>query len=259
MLRMLECRFVDYNHVKIYFVMAHYFLVMRISAIMKIRKSALLFFVILLGSCASNKNNLIYQDVQETDPHSGFVYDENIELEISFVGVMDERYVFETVITNLSEYDISVHASQFVMRHQGMSIVHTEDLKTTIQEVAEDQKKLTKRRKFNNLINGIGVGIGLLVAITTGTPTTTTLLSSLEPTLYIVDENLWISKDIQSSDEYISYLQTAQYDNDVIASGASLTKDLFFNVFEINQDIEIEFLLEALRYSVFFPQMAFSY
>ena len=226
---------------------------------MKIRKSTLFFLAILIGACASNKNELFYNEVPQFEPHSGFVYDEYIEFEISFVGIMDERYVFETVLTNLSRNDIQVHSSQFILKHSGDLILHAQDLWSTILEVEEGQKKLNKRRKFNNWINGIGVGVGLLSAITTGSPSTNTLLSSLEPTLYTLDENIGVSKDIKSADDYISYLQTATYDNDVIASGTSLTKDIFFNVIEISQDIEIEFLFETFQYSVSFPQTAFFY
>lgn len=214
---------------------------------------------ILILSCASNTDALLNHEVPESHTHTGFVYDDNLELEISFIGIIADRYVFETVLSNLSASDIRVHKNQFVMEHQGVSILHTDDLQSTITEVKKDQKKLAKRRKINNWINGISAGIGLISSITAGTTAPSTLISSIEPTLYIVDENIWITKDIQSSEDYISYLQTAQYDNDIIASGASLTRDIFFNVFEINQDVEIEFRIEGFLYDVAFPQTAFTY
>ncbi|MFT4567161.1 MAG: hypothetical protein ACI9FN_002125 [Saprospiraceae bacterium] len=224
---------------------------------MKIRIVIAFFLFILAVSCASKKNPFLEPKVSNSIAHAGLVYDDTIELEISFIGIIDDRYVFETVVTNLSPYDITVDRSQFVMRNTGDIVRHSDDIQTTLQEVQDDQKKLVKRKKLNNWLAGIGVGISLLSGVSAGTSAGTALISSVEPTLYIMDENIWISKDIKSSEDYISYLQTAQYDYDVIPSGASMIKDIFFNVFEVNQDVEVEFWLEGLIYGVAFPKTAF--
>ncbi len=213
--------------------------------------------VIMLTSCKSYKDGQIYQNLEGQDIEVGLLEDEDLSIEIAYVGAIGHSYIFECAVTNLSDQAIIMDKDQFAMTINGSQTLYPIVEEEVVSGLKNTSKSLKSRRKTDTALGILGIGISVLAGAASGVSVGDALLTNAEPIIYIMDDRRWYKKNIESVDDEIEYVRSAQFNEVLIQPNATIVRDILFPTTKIDGDVEITLYHNEEEYIISFPRDTF--
>ncbi len=211
----------------------------------------------LLASCRSLKDGEIYQQVSGDDIQVGFVEDTLLTLEVAYIGAIGHSYIFECTIENISSKEHVLDKSQFTMELNDNEILYPVNEDLIVGNLAENRSKLKKRKKDFTILSGIMVGLGVIAGASEGLNVGEVIAYNADPLFAIFDERRWYQRNIESVEDEIEYIRSAQFRNYRLNSLSHVTRDLLFPTTKVKSDVDIIFTIGDLDYVITFPKKIF--
>lgn len=218
---------------------------------------SILIIVLLSFSCSTNREGQIYQSFDQEDIQVGTIEDSLMTVELAYVGAIGHSYIFECYIENKSENSLILDKSQFKMILPGGKQVNSSDENQIVQGLKEDRKGLKKRKKNMTILGGIYIGLGTILGAAEGLNPVENLAYNAEPIFGIFDERRWYQRNIDSVEDEIEYVRSAQFNTDRLTKGQSIIRDVLFPTHVIKDDIDVVFAYGENEYSFTFPRQVF--
>ncbi len=210
----------------------------------------------LLCSCASQRAGQIYHQVPNNEVQSAIINDSLFEIELAYIGAIGHSYIFECTIVNHSEVVRKVDHSMFQM-DVGQRTLHTIDEDHLVEQLVVDRRELRKDKKTTTILSGIIVGVAAIAGVSSGASVGEILLYNTEPIFGIFDERRWYQRNIESVEDEIEYVRSAQFKNTPIQPNQDIVRDVLFPTIRIKNDVELVFNYKGIEYIFFFPRKVF--
>ena len=91
----------------------------------------------------------------------------------------------------------------------------------------------------------------------TGTSVGEAVLTNAEPLVYIMDDRRWYKRNIESVEDEIEYVRSAQYNNQLILPKKTVVRDLLFPTTKVDGDVDISVFYNGESYVITFPKETF--
>jgi len=177
-------------------------------------------------ACSTYKDGQIYQSLSEDQIQVGLIEEEQLAIEVAYIGAIGHSYVFECTIDNLSNSPMVIDKSQFYMNIGAESLVQAAPEDLIVDQLISEQKRLKKARKANTILGVLGIGLSAALGASGGQSVEQTVLANAEPIAYIFDDRRWYSQGINSIDDEIEYIRSSQYDEYRLGPRTAVTRDL---------------------------------
>ncbi len=213
--------------------------------------------LICLTSCRSYKDGHIYQSLDDQDIEVGILDDGELAIEIAYIGAIGHSYIFECAVTNLKEESIHLDKQQFSLIINGTKTLlpsHEEDI---VNELHKTSKALKNRRKTDTALGILGIGLNVLAGASAGVSVGEAVLTSAEPLVYIMDDRRWYKKNIESVEDEVEYVRSAQFNNQLISPQETVVRDLLFPTTKVDGDVDISLYHNGHSYVITFPRDTF--
>jgi len=223
------------------------------------RSSRILLFVLALGlmACSTYKDGQIYQSPSEDQIQVGLIEEEQLAIEVAYIGAIGHSYVFECTIDNLSNSPMVIDKSQFYMNIGAERLVQAAPEDLIVDQLISEQKRLKKARKANTILGVLGIGLSAALGASGGQSVEQTVLANAEPIAYIFDDRRWYSQGINSIDDEIEYIRSSQYDEYRLGPRTAVTRDLLFPTTKVRRDVDVVFNYLGEEYVITFPKEIF--
>lgn len=215
-----------------------------------------MFFIMLVMSCRTVKDGQYFQDIHPDEIELGYIEDSLLNLEVAYIGAIGHSFIFECTIENNSSENLLIDKRLFSMELNDQ-IVTPNDEDQIINDLKRDRTQLKKRKKDATIISGIIVGLGVIAGASEGLNPGELLLYNADPIIAIFDERRWYQRNIESVEDEVMYIQEAQFKDQVIPPGQSLTRDVLFPTTKVKSEVTIVFTYSGEQYSVTFPKKIF--
>ncbi len=212
---------------------------------------------ILLMSCRTVKEGQIYQNLEANEIEAGILEDEELIIEVAYIGAIGHSFVFECAVTNLSNRSIFIDKSQFRFTMNGKRILKPIQEEEIVSDLIKESKSIKKRRKADTAIGILGVGLNVLLGASSGLSVGESLLTNAEPVVYIMDDRRWYNQNIESVEDEIAYVRSAQFDNQMILPDDTIVRDILFPTIIVEGDIDFSLHYNDEVYIITFPQNIF--
>lgn len=212
---------------------------------------------IVLSACQTQRAGAYYQAIDPEEVQAGQVGDELFELEVAYVGAIGHSFIYECYFKNMSDAAIVLDKSQFYMEHGDGRVIFPSEGYVIAEKLEREGRKLKKEKKTARTLGIIGLGLSALAGASTGAPVGEVLAYSLEPAVYIFDEQRWYKRGIESVDDEIKYVLDAQFEKHIILPGEEIVRDLLFATEKIKSDVTVHFTYEDTPFSISFPKKIF--
>lgn len=224
---------------------------------MRFKTWCILFGLSILISCSSSREGEIYQQVKSEDIQFGLVEDDFLAVEISYIGAIGHSFIFECSIENVSSKDITIDKSQFSMEFNETHISSSIEEDDIVDILANNRKDLKKRRKNSTILGGLFIGIGVIAGASSGLNAGEVLSYSADPLIAIFDDRRWYQRNIESVEDEIEYIRSAQFNNYSIPPDSIIIRDLLFPTYKIKTDVDLVLNYEGHEYVITFPRNIF--
>ena len=213
--------------------------------------------LICMTSCRTYKDGEIYQNLEGQDLEVGAIEDDEMAIEIAYIGAIGHSYIFECAMTNLSDETIVIDKRQFSMTINGAKIQYPIYEDDVVSELNKTKKTLKNRRKADTALGILGIGLNVLLTASTGTSVGEAVLTNAEPLVYIMDDRRWYKRNIESVEDEIEYVRSAQYNNQLILPKKTVVRDLLFPTTKVDGDVDISVFYNGESYVITFPKETF--
>lgn len=210
--------------------------------------------IFLLSSCASNKG--FYQNIPPNQVEAAIIELEDISIELAYVGAIGHSFIFECAVTNHTDGLITINKSDFAYysgNHEGR--VLSEDAQ--VELLKKEREKLKRQRKNSTIFGVVLGGLSIAAGASQGADVAQTIFSGAETTAYIIEDNQFYSRNIESVEDEIEYLRSAQFNNTRIAGSSQLVRDVLIPAFKVKDDVTIVFEYRGDSYYFDFPKRNF--
>lgn len=217
----------------------------------------LAFGALLCSSCQTQRAGAYYQAIEPDEVQAGVIGSEDFEMEIAYVGAIGHSFIFECYFKNESDQTVVLDKSQFYMEHGDGRVIFPTEGYVIADALEKEGRKLKKEKKTARTLSIIGLGISALASASAGAPVGEVLAFSVEPAVYIFDEQRWYKRGIESVEDEINYVREAQYEDYTLRPGEDAVRDLLFATERIKSDVTVYFSYGGEQYSVSFPKDIF--
>ncbi len=191
-------------------------------------------FMCVLQSCATTYQPVIQEEVFD------LVEDENLRIEMVYIGATPNYHIVETIIHNKSDQHITLERSDFEMNLIKRKESYKPLANHEITHVLLEEKKTLKKEKKNRLIWGIvSTGVSTALGATSGLSVAENILFTAENTLYVLDEEKFLKRNINSIDGELDYIKTANMGTHHLEPNETISKDLLFPIIKLKGTIEL--------------------
>lgn len=213
--------------------------------------------IICLSSCRSYKDGEIYQNLENQNIEVGILEDDELSIEMAYIGAIGHSYVFECAVTNLLDESIWLDKQQFSLTIDGSKTLLPINEEDVVTELHKTSKALKNRRKNETALGILGIGLNVLLGASTGVSVGDAVLASAEPLIYIMDDRRWYKKNIESVEDEVEYVRSAQFDNQLISPQETVVRDLLFPTTKVDGDVDISLYYNGHSYVITFPRDTF--
>ena len=212
--------------------------------------------LLVISSCASNKTSGYYNKPQ-AEIHYGIAEDENVVVDISYIGALGRNFIFECSVKNRGGDYIVVDQQDFVMLIGEQEEIRPIEVERSVKELLTERQKIKKQKKTNTILAIVGAGVSVLAGVANGVSVGETIGFASEPLLYAAEDNTWANRGIASVEDEVRYLETSLFRNEHILSGQTSTMDVLFRVKPIDSDVTIVVYIDDHEYAVSFDHSLF--
>lgn len=213
------------------------------------------FLSILATSCAPK-----YAATATEPPNEIYaaIDDQNIIIELIYIGSTPTYHIFETQIKNVSSRELTISIQDFVW-HELKKGKYQHPLSTDELELqlVQNHKKLKKEKKNRTIWSAVVTGLSILANSTTGISIGENLWYNTESLFYIFDERRWMQRNINSIEEELQYIQSHNLDREIIAPDEQMIKDVLFPISNTKGDVEIIYHHPNQDYILIFKESDF--
>lgn len=216
---------------------------------MNLRLSYILPLLMIIWSCAPNR----YQIYDEPLEIYAQIEDENLYIEIIYVGATPNYHIFESIITNNSNDDVYISRDQYVMNltHKEKRISpYTND--QLIPLLKREREKLKKAKKSRTIWGAVVTGLGVLATATSGVPIAENILFNSESVYYIIDDRRFVQRNIDSLEDEIDYIRARNTKLEIIPPNQTRSRDILFPIERTKGEVEILFTDHGHEYALIF-------
>ena len=213
--------------------------------------------LLVLASCSTSRDGQIYQNFDDDEIQVGVIEDSLFTLEIAYIGAIGHSYIFECAIDNMTENSLILDKSQFTMQVIDGIKSKPIDENNTIEQLVDNRQTLKKRKKSFTIFSGVMIGIGVLAGATEGLSAGEVLAYNADPLIAIFDERRWYQRNIESLEDEIEYIRSAQFHSYHLEPYETVIRDVLFPATRVNHDVDIIFTYGDQEFTITFPKKAF--
>lgn len=203
-------------------------------------QSVIIFILLSVGSSCTRQSS--YPIGTQKEEIFAQLSDEEIEIEVIYIGATPDYLIFETYIKNKSKIDLPVSTDHFSLHeNESGSVIPPYETKEVISKLESQQKHMRKEKRKRTLLGVIVAGAGLLTNSISGVGIAENLWYNSESVAYVFDERRWIQRNIKSLDEEIQYIENNNLKAETILPGESITRDLLFPIKKYSGLLEVRF------------------
>ncbi len=196
-----------------------------------------LLLVISIMSCSKG----YYPDTDEQIYAA--ITDDDLTIDVTYIGAVPEYHIFELYVENHTDKSLTIEREDIQLlipsKDKLISPWTDEELIYTLEE---EQKKLKKKKKTLAILGALSVAVDVLAVSTGGGAAAEVIYYGAESTAYIVDEQRFMKRAINSIDDEKLYIKEQNLKTVTIPPGQSAVQDVLFPIIPKRTKDDVEFI-----------------